>query len=223
MRQVSDVKAAREIQLSLRKRLIFRPPPGFAPRLAAGADVAFDRTRNLAFAAVIVIDLDTLETVESATATREIDFPYVPGYLSFRELPVLLDAFAQLETPAELCVIDGHGYAHPRRMGLACHAGLELNLPTLGCAKSILCGKVDPPAEGRGATSPMRDATTGEEIGRALRTRTGVRPVYLSVGHLMDLDTATEFILRLTPNGRFRFPETTRRSDRLAAELKRRG
>jgi deoxyribonuclease V len=214
------VAEAREIQEGLRERIVFRPPRGFKPRVVAGGDVAFDRARNLAFAAVVVIDLDSLETVESATAALPVSFPYVPGYLSFRELPALAAAWEGLRERPDVAVLDAHGYAHPRRMGLACHAGLEFGLPAIGCAKSILYGEVGGLAEHRGARSPLVDPKSGEELGWALRTRDRVRPVYLSVGHLIDLPTAAELILRLTPGGRYRFPETTRRADRLAAEFK---
>lgn len=220
MERVRTVAEAREVQEGLRERIVFRPPPGFAPRTVAGADVAFDKARNLAFAAVVVIDLDSLETVEAATATTPITFPYVPGYLSFRELPVLVAAWEGLRERPDLVVLDAHGYAHPRRMGLACHAGLELGLPAIGCAKSILYGEPGELGEGRGARAPLVDPKSGEELGWALRTRDRVRPVYLSVGHLIDLPGAAELILKLTPGGRYRFPETTRRADRLAAELK---
>jgi deoxyribonuclease V len=221
MEQARTVAEAREIQERLRERIVFQPPPRFAPRRAAGADVAFDKSRDLAFAAVVVIDLESMETVETATAVLPIAFPYVPGYLSFRELPVLAAAWEQLRERPDVAVLDAHGFAHPRRMGLACHAGLELGLPTIGCAKSILCGELGELAEKRGARTSLLDPKTGEELGWALRTRDRVRPVYLSVGHLMDLPTAGELILRLAPGGRYRFPETTRRADRLAAELKR--
>lgn len=215
------IAEAREIQVALRERVEFSPPPDFEPRLVAGADVAFDKSRGLAFAAVVLIDLEIMETVESAAAAAPITFPYVPGYLSFRELPALLAAWEKIEGTPDVAVLDAHGYAHPRRMGLASHAGLELCLPTIGCAKSILCGEVGSLGEERGSTAPLHDAKTGEELGWALRTRTRVRPVYLSVGHLMDLPTAAQLILRLTPGGRYRFPETTRRADRLAAECKK--
>lgn len=216
------VSRAREIQLQLRDRILFEPPPGFAPHLAAGADVSFDRKRHMAFAAVVVIDLTSLETVDVATASMPVSFPYVPGYLSFRELPVLCAAWSELSRPPDVAIFDGHGYAHPRRMGLACHAGIAFDLPSIGCAKSILIGEVaEPPAE-RGSRSPLLDPDTGEELGWALRTRDRVRPLYVSIGHRIDLATAADLILRLTPGGRFRFPESTRRADRLAAELKER-
>lgn len=215
------VSEAREIQLRLKDRILFEPPAGFTPHLAAGADVAFDKRRKLAFAAVVVIDLDSLATVEVATAAMPVSFPYVPGYLSFRELPVLAAAWNQLARPPDVAIFDAHGYAHPRRMGLACHAGIVFDVPAVGCAKSILVGEVGGLSVQRGSRSPLVDPGTGEELGWALRTRDRVRPIYVSIGHRIDLPTAADLILRLTPGGRYRFPESTRRADRLASELKR--
>ena len=221
MKRVTTVAEAREVQLGLRERIIFEPPEDFFPRLVAGADVAFDRASNRAFAAVVVIELETLETVETATAVEPIAFPYVPGYLSFRELPALAAAWERLASRPDVALFDAHGYAHPRRLGLACHAGLEFGLPAVGCAKSVLCGKPGPLGEKRGATAQLIDPGNGEQLGWVLRTKNRVRPVYLSVGHRIDLPTARDLVLRLTPGGRYRFPETTRRADRLASELKR--
>jgi deoxyribonuclease V len=215
------VSGAREIQLQLRDRIQFETPHGFDPRLVAGADVAFDRARKMAFAAVVVIDLESMTTVDAATAAMPVSFPYVPGYLSFRELPVLAAAWEKLVELPDVAVLDAHGYAHPRRMGLACHAGIVFDVPAIGCAKSVLVGEVGELPPERGARSPLLDPSTGEELGCALRTRTGVRPVYVSVGHRVDLRMAVDLILCSTPNGRYRCPETTRRADRLAAELKR--
>ena len=221
MDRALTVADAREIQLELRERLIFQTPSSFKPRRVAGADVAFDKSRGLAFAAVVVIDLDTMETIETSGAAVPITFPYVPGYLSFRELPALEAAWDKLNETPDVAVLDAHGYAHPRRMGLACHAGVVFGLPTVGCAQSILCGTVEPLAKERGARSSVIDPQDGEELGWALRTRTRVRPVYVSVGHLIDLPTAADLVLKLTPGGRYRYPETTRRADRRAGELKR--
>ncbi len=220
MLHADTVAEARQIQERMQGRLEFQPPPGFAPRLVAGADVAFDKGRGLAFAAVVLVDLETLETLETATASEPITFPYVPGYLSFRELPALAAAWSSLTRAPELAVFDAHGYAHPRRMGLASHAGIAFDLPSIGCAKSVLCGVPGAVDEPRGSTASLVDPANGEEIGRVLRTRSGIRPVYVSVGHRIDLDTAVKLILRLAP-GRYRFPETTRRADRLAAEAKK--
>jgi len=221
MEKTLTVAEAREIQDDLRHKVIFEPPPGFSPRRVAGTDVAFDKERNLAFAAVVVIDLDTLETIETAGAAVPVTFPYVPGYLSFRELPALEAAWGRLEKAPDLAVLDAHGYAHPRRMGLACHAGVVFGLPTIGCAKAVLCGVPGTLSEERGAKAALIDPRDGEAIGLALRTRTGVRPVYVSVGHLIDLPTAADLVMRLTQGGRYRLPETTRRADSLAGDLKR--
>lgn len=214
------VAEAREMQLHLRDRIVFHPPRGFAPRRVAGADVAFDQRRKLAFAAVVVIDLRSMADIEATTASTPVTFPYVPGYLSFRELPALAAAWKKVESRPDLLVLDAHGYAHPRRLGLASHAGILLDVPAIGCAKSVLCGRYGPLEERRGARSSLLDPKNGEEIGWALRTRDGVRPVFVSVGHRMDVSTAAELILELTPGGRRRLPETTRRADRLAAEAK---
>lgn len=214
------VSQAREIQHQLRDQVLFETPPGFEPQLVAGADVAFDRARKTAYAAVVVIELESLATVDVATAATPVSFPYVPGYLSFRELPALDAAWNKLARRPDIAILDAHGYAHPRRMGLACHAGIVFDLPTIGCAKSVLVGEVGRLAPERGAHCPLLDPSTGEELGWALRTRSGVRPVYVSVGHRVDLSTAADLVLRLTPNGRYRCPETTRRADRMAAQLK---
>ena len=221
MKRASSVPEAREIQQRLRDSVVFEPPIDFQPGLVAGCDVAFDRHRNLAFAAVVVLELETLITVETATSVEPIRFSYVPGYLSFRELPVLLSAWSGLHVEPDVAVLDAHGYAHPRRFGLASHAGIEFGIPAIGCAKSILVGELASLGSERGDTAELSDPETGEVIGWALRTRRRVRPVYLSVGHLMDLPTARELVLQLTPGGRYRFPETTRRADRLAGDLKR--
>lgn len=216
------VAEAREIQLRLRSRLSFVTPPGFEHvEIVAGADVAFERVGKAtrAFAAIVSLRLPGLSQVEAATAAVPVQFPYVPGYLSFREIPALVRAWRALRVPPDLLVLDAHGYAHPRRMGLACHAGLIFGVPTIGCAKSLLVGAHGRLGGKRGSRALLMDG--GEAIGWALRTRTGVRPVYVSVGHRVDLETATQIILRLTPGGRFRSPEPTRLADQLAGRLKR--
>jgi len=146
----------------------------------------------------------------------EVTFPYVPGLLSFREIPALAVAWQQLPTRPDFLVIDGHGLAHPRRMGIACHAGLVFNLPTIGCAKSLLVGRYGHLGEERGATAPL--VHRGEVVGMAVRTRARVSPVYVSPGHCMDLPTAVELVLRLAD---YREPETTRRAHRLVNALRR--
>jgi deoxyribonuclease V len=211
------VPQAREIQQAMRQRLITEPPPGFAPRFVAGADVSMERFKHYGYAAIVVIDLQTMETVDEASAEMELRFPYVPGYLSFREIPPLQACWDTLRVRPDLVVFDGHGYAHPRRFGLACYGGVEWNVPSIGCAKNPLTGTHGPLGHERGATSPIVDA--GETVGMVVRTRAGAKPLYVSAGHRMDLPTAVEMVLRLAP--RFRQPETTRRAHQRVNELRR--
>jgi len=209
---------ARELQLQLRERLITHPPRGFAPRLVAGADLSIQRFARRGYAGIVVIDAETFETVDEATAAVDVTFPYVPGLLSFRELPAVAAAWRRLRRKPDVIIFDGNGYAHPRRFGLACHGGVLFDLPTVGCAKSIHVGRHGPLGEKRGATAPLIDKD--EVIGMAVRTRDRVRPVYVSIGHRMDLRTAVELVLRMARG--YREPETTRRSHRLVNEVRRR-
>lgn len=209
---------AMRIQHELRERLVAEPPPGFAPRLAGGADMSFERFATRGFAGVVVLDLESMETVAEAGAEADLAFPYVPGFLSFRELPPIAAAWERLERRPDVLVFDGQGTAHPRRFGVACHGGLLFDVPSIGCAKSLLVGTHGPLGEERGATAPL--VHRGETVGMAVRTRAGVKPLYVSPGHRMDLETAVEIVLRLSP--RFREPETTRRSHRLVNALRRR-
>lgn len=208
---------AKRIQEELREKLVPEPPPGFDPRLAGGADVSFERFGKWGYAAVVVLDLATLETVSQGSAVEELTFPYVPGYLSFRELPAIAAAWARLERRPDVLIFDGQGTAHPRRFGVACHGGLLLDVPSIGCAKSILVGTHGPLGEERGSTAPL--VHRGETVGMAVRTRTGVKPVYVSPGHRMDLETAVRVVLRASP--RYREPETTRRTHRLVNVLRK--
>jgi deoxyribonuclease V len=152
--------------------------------------------------------------VERSTAERAVEFPYVPGLLGFREVPCLLEAFEGLRRVPDLILVDGHGIAHPRRFGVATHLGLELGLPTVGCGKSRLVGEHREPGLRRG--SRTRLVERGEVIGSCLRTRDGVRPVYVSVGHRVDLESAVRLVLRAT--GRYRLPEPIRAAHRTAGE-----
>jgi deoxyribonuclease V len=212
---VSLVEAER-LQRELRERLVLQAPPGFAPRLAAGGDVSMNRDSPLAYAGFVVLEMAARVTVAEVAVRTEITFPYVPGFLSFREIPALAMAWQRLQTRPDVLIIDGHGTAHPRRMGVACHAGLVFNLPTIGCAKSILVGRYEGLDEERGATTPLvhRD----EIVGMAVRTRARVSPVYVSPGHLIDLSAAVEIVLGLSD---YREPETTRRAHRLVNAVRR--
>ncbi|QKT04748.1 deoxyribonuclease V [Ectothiorhodospiraceae bacterium 2226] len=179
----------------------------------AGVDVGFEDSGRTTRAAVAVVDADTLIPLEHAVARLPTRFPYVPGLLSFRELPAVLEALAQLSTPPALLLCDAQGLAHPRRFGLACHLGVITDLPSIGVAKSRLLGTHDPVPTERGAWVPLYHRE--EQVGAVLRTRTGVQPVYVSIGHRISLPTAIAWVLRTAP--RFRLPEPARLAHRLAS------
>lgn len=210
------VPEAVALQRELRDRLVLRPPPGFAPRLVGGADVSLDRDDPRGWAGIAVIDRSTMDTVDEATATAEISFPYVPGLLSFRELPILERVWERLRVRPDALVFDGQGYAHPRRFGLACHGGVLFDVPTVGCAKTLLVGRHGALGEERGARAELVDR--GEVVGMALRLRARVKPVYVSPGHRMDVPTAVEVVLAVSAG--FREPETTRRAHRLVNRVR---
>jgi deoxyribonuclease V len=193
------------LQESLRGRLRIEPLAR-GPRLVAGADVAYSRATHRMYAAVVVVALPSLEAVETAEAASPARFPYIPGLFTFREVPPLLGAFERLRSRPDALLFDGHGLAHPRRFGLACHAGLLLGTPSLGCAKSRLVGRHADVGGARGARADL--VCDGEVVGAALRTRDGVKPVYVSVGHLVDLDSAIDLVLATTR--RYRIPEPLR-------------
>lgn len=203
---------ARALQVRLRGELVTHGTPENV-RLVAGTDVSAGHQGTRGRAAVVVIEYPSLRPVEAAIYQDEIRFPYVPGLLSFRELPLLLPAFAKLTRKPDLVLVDGQGYAHPRRFGLASHLGLEIGLPTVGVAKSRLVGTSAPLGDERGARQPLIDR--GEVIGEVVRTRTGVSPLYISIGNLIGLDEAVQWVLRLT-NG-LRLPEPTRLAHQAAA------
>lgn len=203
-------------QKRLRDQLVLEPPVGFAPRLVGGADVSMNRDGALAYAGIVVLDATTMETVDSATAIAELRFPYVPGLLSFRELPPIEQAWQSLSRRPEVLIFDGAGYAHPRRFGIACHGGLLFDVPSVGCAKSILVGTHEPLGPERGARAPL--VHRGEVVGMAIRLRDRVTPVYVSAGHRMDLPTAVDVVLSASAG--FREPETTRRAHRLVNALR---
>ncbi len=183
------------------------------PRRVAGVDVGVDRRRGRARAAVAVLSFPELDLVDRAIATLPLSFPYVPGLLSFREIPAALAALGRLDRPPDLILCDGQGRAHPRRFGLACHLGLVVDRPTIGVAKSRLVGRHAEPGPERGDRVPLVDGD--EVIGTVLRTRARVRPLYVSIGHRVSLATAEELTLACAP--RYRLPETTRWAHRLAS------
>ncbi|MFD1828093.1 endonuclease V [Streptomyces desertarenae] len=194
------------------------PAPGEVDRIA-GVDVAYDPGSDLTVAAAVVLDAATLEVVEEAVHTGRSRFPYVPGLLAFRELPGVLAALEKLSAPPGLVVCDGYGYAHPRRAGLAVHLGVLTGLPCFGVAKSPFAFSHTEPGPRRGDSSPLLDGRRDppEVVGRALRTRSGVKPVFVSAGHGIGLEHACAHTLRLTP--RHRLPETTRGADGLSRRV----
>lgn len=179
----------------------------------AGVDVGFEEGGRLTRAAVVVLAYPSLQPVDRAVARLPTRFPYVPGLLSFRELPAVLAAIEGLKVQPDVYLCDGQGLAHPRRLGIACHLGVLLNAPSIGVAKTRLIGSHAEPAQEKGGWAPLMD---GEEvIGAVLRTRTGVKPLYVSSGHRVCLDTAIRLVLACTT--RYRLPETTRLAHRLAS------
>jgi deoxyribonuclease V len=180
-------------------------------RTVAGVDVAYDTASSRLVAAAVVLDATSLAVLDSAAVDDVERFPYVPGLFSFRELPPIMMALQQLTVRPDLIVCDGQGLAHPRRFGLACHLGVLLDVPTIGCGKTRLVGEAETPGERRGSTSPLVDR--GDVVGAVLRTQDGIRPVYVSVGHKVSLGTANDWILRLTTS--YRLPQTTRLADQL--------
>lgn len=212
--RVTPRQAAR-LQEKLRARVVEEDQFGEI-RFLAGADMAFDPATDMAFAGVIVYRFPELEEVERSMARRQLRFPYVPGLLSFRETPVLMAAFARLRTEPDLVLIDGHGRAHPRRFGIACHFGVIFDRPTIGCAKSLLVGAHREPGRKAGAMSPL--LFEGERVGVVLRTRDNVRPIYVTVGHRVSLDSAVNLVRRCLDG--YRIPKPTREADHYVRELR---
>jgi len=179
----------------------------------AGVDVGFEDNYAISRAAVAVLSFPELQLIEQAIARRPTNFPYIPGFLSFREVPVVLDALSQIKITPDLILCDGQGIAHPRRFGLACHLGLLITVPTIGVAKSRLIGQHEELPPEKGNWQPLRHR--GEVIGAVVRSRTGVKPLYVSPGHRISLPTAIDYVMRCTP--KYRLPETTRWADKLAS------
>jgi deoxyribonuclease V len=200
------------LQKKLRERVIVVDQLGEV-RSVAGLDVGPEGEGRVMRAAVAVLSFPDLKTADQVVARRPASFPYIPGLLSFREIPALLDAFARLGALPDLLLCDGQGLAHPRRFGLACHLGVLTGIPSIGVAKSVLVGEHGPLPHARGSWQPL--VHKGEVVGAALRTRAGVAPVYVSIGHKLSLETAIEYVLACAP--RYRLPETTRAAHRLAS------
>lgn len=207
---------ARDLQTSLAGRVDTSAPLASWKTVAA-ADVSYNKFSKWLYAAVVVIDAERFEVIERAGVVAQASFPYVPGLLSFREIPPVLEAFAQIKARPDVVLCDGQGYAHPRRMGLACHLGLCLDLPTIGCAKSRLCGEFDEPGPNRGDRAPLLDK--GEVVGSVVRTRTRIKPLFVSSGHRCDLESAVAVVLGTTV--KYRLPIPARIAHRHVNELRR--
>ncbi len=213
-----DVASARTLQRELAARVISDRPLG-PYTTVGGADVSYSKLSPTLYAAVVVLRADTLEPIDRAGVVAEATFPYVPGFLSFREAPPVIEAFEKLSVRPDVLICDGQGIAHPRRLGLASHVGLWLEIPTIGCAKSHLFGAHEEPGPMRGQWSPMTDGD--ETIGAVLRTRDRVKPLFVSPGHLCDLEGAIAAVLGSTRG--YRLPVTTRLAHDYVNEMRRRG
>ncbi|MBA2733891.1 MAG: deoxyribonuclease V [Acidobacteria bacterium] len=209
-------REAIELQKSLRERVRLAPVKKQIKTIA-GADISFNKFSPIVYAGLVVMRLPSLEVIEEVGVVSETKFPYVPGLLSFRESPSVLEAWAKLKTEPDAVMFDGHGIAHPRRVGIASHVGLIINRPTLGCAKSVLVGKYEEPERERGNWTELVDKA--EVVGAAVRTKTNVHPIYVSPGHLIDLEGAIK--LTLACDGGYRQPEPTRCAHLLVNALRR--
>lgn len=200
-----SIAQARDLQLRLAERVSLEPI-NFTSGFIAGVDISTRKTGELATGAAVVLSYPELRVVETEVVQERLDFPYIPGYLSFREAPIILSALERLTLTPDLILVDGQGIAHPRRFGLASHLGLFLDTPTIGCAKSLLCGSHDVPGDKPGEYAEITD--NGDIIGAALRTKHGVKPVYVSVGHKIDLRSAIKQVMNCCRG--YRLPEPTR-------------
>lgn len=205
----------KQTQTEMRQQLIVAPLDPL-PRFVAGADAAFSADKSTVFAAAVVYDRQTQQVVETAQAIEPVKVPYIPGFLSFREGPAVIEALRRLRHPFGVLCCDGQGVAHPRRCGLACHVSIQLDLPGIGVAKSRLIGSYNEPPVDAGCWTPLMDGA--EQIGLVLRTRDATRPIFVSIGNRVDLDSARRLVLACRT--RYRIPEPTRQADILVARLK---
>ncbi|MBD1805045.1 deoxyribonuclease V [Microcoleus sp. FACHB-SPT15] len=210
-----NVEEAIAIQNQLRSQVITEDQLGDV-QYVAGVDLGFEEDGAISRAAVAVLSFPDLQLQEKAIAKRPTTFPYIPGFLSFREIPAILDALETVSITPDLIVCDGQGIAHPRRLGIACHLGVLIDIPTIGAAKSLLVGKHDEVPVEKGSWQPLQ--YRGEVVGAVVRSRTGVKPLYVSPGHRISLPTAIDYVLRCTT--KYRLPETTRWADKLASNRK---
>ena len=211
-------KEAKSIQLSLKGMLTFHTKIDFSQiRTIAAADISYNRFDDQLYAVVVFVNVPKLNLTDVYSTQAKASFPYIPGFLSFREIPPLLDIFKKISIAPDIIFCDGQGIAHPRGFGLASHLGIILDVPTIGCAKSVLVGKYVEPSLSKGSTSPL--LYQEQEVGAAVRTRKGVKPVFVSVGHKLCLDDAVKIILQCSP--KFRIPEPLRLAHRMVNEMRK--
>lgn len=200
-----SVQDAFRIQEELRQSIVLEGDPG-VPGTIAGVDVSFSRRENLLHAAIVVLDADTLQPLEISTATQQSVFPYIPGLLSFREGPVVLEAYDGLASEPDVLMFDGQGIAHPRGLGLASHIGVLLDRPSIGCAKSRLVGEFKEPKQKRGSMRTL--SYHSRKVGVVLRTKDNTKPLFISPGHRVSVEAAARLVLEA--GGGYRLPEPTR-------------
>ncbi|MBE9504073.1 MAG: deoxyribonuclease V [Proteobacteria bacterium] len=208
-------KEAVSIQRQLQKNLILSSLPK-APAIIAGADVSYDKNSRIFFSGIVLLTFPDLEIVEEVFFSASVSFPYIPGLLSFREGPVVLEAFKKLKTKPDLIVFDGQGIAHPRGLGIASHMGLILGIPSIGCAKTRLCGEFTEPGREKGDWSPL--TLKGTDVGGVVRTKNDVKPVFVSPGHLIDIKSSIDVILQCA--SKYRLPEPTRQAHLLVNRVR---
>ncbi|MGI9035507.1 MAG: deoxyribonuclease V [Pyrinomonadaceae bacterium] len=212
-----SAREAIELQKQLAFEVVARDDFDEPVKTVAGIDLGYDAKNNASRAVCVILTFPELELVESSEAILPVQFPYIPGLLSFRETPIAVRALEKLETAPDLILCDGHGIAHPRGFGVACHIGLIADVPTIGVAKSLLVGKFENLGETRGSISPL--IYRNEQVGVALRTKGKVQPVFVSIGYKISLKTAIEYVLKCAP--KYRLPETTRLADKTASYRKK--
>jgi len=211
-----ELDAAKELQKELAKQVIRTDQIAGEVRHVAGVDMAINEENGMARAAVVLLSYPELQILERHVYEEAVRMPYIPGLLSFREIPSILGAFAQLHEQPELVMVDGQGIAHPRYLGIASHLGLWLDLPTIGCAKSILRGSYDERALGEEAGAWVPLTYKKETIGAALRTRSRVKPMIISLGHRISLETSLNYVMACSKG--YRLPEPTRQADKLSKD-----
>lgn len=211
-----DPGEAKKIQKNLSRHTSLEPLSEF-PQYIGGADISFDIGSDKMHAAIIVLELPSLKPVARSLVSDKTSFPYIPGLLAFREMPVLLKAWNRLQLMPDVLILDAHGIAHPRRMGIATHFGIEIDKPTIGCAKNILTGTHGELNAEKGATAELFDED--EKVGFALRSRTNVTPVYISPGHKLSFDDAYSIVMKSLT--KYKLPKTTRLAHQFANELRK--